>query len=208
MLADNGTPGAHFYTMLDVQHATGTVDLAGSLTGDLCVIRRAGFATVDMAAGTATPMTQANRCLTGLASDQAGHAELTVGPLYSFPMFPAARLQQADESAGTVGPLQDLGQRSPIFPTVDTVHGLLVVGFLAGGDYFVNNNAMSGIGVFDLHTGAQVSYSEHANLLSAFEGMPADFGTLIGERGIQLDPATRTGWTYGPYGDQIQQFKY
>jgi hypothetical protein len=208
VIADNGTPGSRFYTMLDIQQATGKVDLAGSLTGDLCVIRRAGFTTVDLAAGTTAPMTQTNRCLTGLASDQAGHAELTVGPLYSFPMLPAARLQQADESAGTVGPLQDLGQRSPIFPTVDTVHGLLVVGFLAGGDYFVNNNGMSGIGVYDLHTGAQVSFTEHANLFSAFGGLPADFGTLIGERGIQLDPLTRTGWTYAPNGDQIQQFGY
>jgi hypothetical protein len=208
VVADNGTPSAQFYTMLDIQHATGTVDLAGSFTGDLCIIRRAGFTTVDLAAGTAAPMSPANRCLTGLASDQAGHANLTVGPLYSFPMFPAARLQQADESTRAVGPLQDLGQRSPMFPTVDTVHGLLVVGFLAGGDYLVNNNGMSGIGVFDLHTGAQVSFSEHANLFSAFGGLPGDFGTLIGERGIQLDPTTRTGWTYAPYGDQIQQFKY
>lgn len=208
VLADNGTPGSHFYTMLDVQHASGAVDLAGSLTGDLCVIRRAGFTTVDMASGTAAPMTAANRCLTGLASDQAGHADLTVGPLYSFPMFPEARLQQADESAGTVSDPQGLGQRAPIFPTVDTVHGLLVVGFLAGSDYLLNNNGMSGLGVFDLHTGAPVSFSEHANLISAFGGLSADFGTLIGERGIQLDPATRTGWTYAPYGDQIQQFKY
>jgi len=153
-------------------------------------------------------MTAANRCLTGLASDQAGHADLTVGPLYSFPMFPEARLQQADESAGTVSDPQGLGQRAPIFPTVDTVHGLLLVGFLAGSDYLLNNNGMSGLGVFDLHTGAPVSFSEHANLISAFGGLSADFGTLIGERGIQLDPATRTGWTYAPYGDQIQQFKY
>jgi hypothetical protein len=208
VVADNGTPGAHFYTMLDVQRASGNVDLAGSLSGDLCVIRRSGFTTVDMAAGTAAPMSPANRCLTGLASDQAGHADLTVGPLYSYPMLPAARLQQADETTGTVGPLQDLGARSPLFPAVDTVHGLLVVGFLAGTDYQVNNNGMSGIGVYDLHTGARLSFTEQANLFSAFNGLTADFGTVQGERGIQLDPATRTGWTYAPYGNQVQQFHY
>lgn len=206
--ADNGTPGAHFYTMLDVQQATGKVDLAGSLLGDLCVIRRSGFTSVDMDAGTAAPMSAANRCLTGLASDQAGHAELTVGPLYSFPMLPAARLQQADETTGAVGELQDLDARSPMFPTVDTVHGLLVVGFLAGSDYLVNNNGMSGIGVFDLHTGARLSFTEQSNLFSAFDGLTADFGTLQGERGIQLDPATRTGWTYAPYGNEVQEFHY
>lgn len=25
---------------------------------------------------------------------------------------------------------------------------------------------------------------------------------------LQLDPATRTGWTFGPYDAQIQQFSY
>ena len=208
VLADNGTPGGHFYTMLDVQQASGKLDLGGSLLGDLCVIRRAGFTTVDVDAGTAAPMTATNRCMTGIASDQAGHAELTVGPLYSYPMLPAARLQQADETTGTVGPLQDLGARSPMFPTVDTVHGLLVVGFLGGTDWQVNNNGMSAVGVYDLHTGAQVSFSERFNLFSAFGGLVADFGALQGERGIQLDPATRTGWTYSPYGNQVQQFHY
>jgi hypothetical protein len=206
--ADNGTPGAHFYTMIDVQQATGKVDLAGSLLGDLCVIRRSGFSTVDLEAGTAAPMVAANRCLTGLASDQAGHAELTVGPLYSFPMLPAARLQQVDETTGAVGALQDLGARSPMFPVVDNVHGVLVVGFLGGSDYQVNNNGMSAVGVYDLHTGAQLSFREDFNLFSAFNGLTADFGTLQGERGIQLDPATRTGWTYSPYGNQMQQFSY
>jgi hypothetical protein len=206
--ADNGTPGAHFYQMLDVQQATGKVDLAGSLLGDLCVIRRAGFTTVDPGTGTTAPMAAANRCITGLASDQAGHAELTVGPLYSYPMLPEARLQQADENTGTVSALQDLAARSPLFPTVDTAHGLLVIAFLAGADYQTNNNGMSGIGVYDLHTGARVSFREQFNLFSAYGGLTADFGTLQGERGIQLDPATRTGWTYSPYDNQVQQFSY
>lgn len=28
------------------------------------------------------------------------------------------------------------------------------------------------------------------------------------ERSVQLDPATRTGWTYGPGATQITQFSY
>jgi hypothetical protein len=28
------------------------------------------------------------------------------------------------------------------------------------------------------------------------------------ERGIQIDSATRTGWTYGPGDQQVQQFSY
>ena len=208
VVADNGTPGAHFYTMLDVEQASGKVDLGGSFAGDLCVIRRAGYTTVDVDAGTAAPMSATNRCLTGIVSDQAGHADVTVGPFYSYPMLPEARMQQVDETTGTVGDLQDLAARSPIFPTVDTVHGLLVVGFLGGTDWQTNNNGMSGVGVYDLHTGAQVSFTERFNLFSAYGGLVGAFTTLQGERGIQLDPSTRTGWTYAPYGNQIQQFHY
>jgi hypothetical protein len=206
--ADNGTPSGHFYTMLDVQQATGKVDLAGALTNDFCLLRPAGFTTVDLESGTTAPMTPAHRCLTGLASDQAGHAELTVGPIYSDPLYPQAQLQQVDENAGTKGPLQDLGARSPLFPVADRAHGLLIVGSLVGNDYLVNNNGMSGVGVYDLRTGAQLSYRADFDLFSVF-GLPAGtFGTLHGEQGIQLDPATRTGWTYSPYGNQLQQFSY
>jgi len=67
---------------------------------------------------------------------------------------------------------------------------------------------MSAVGVYDLHTGAQLSLREDFNLFSAFNGLTADFGTLQGERGIQLDPTTRTAWTYSPYGNQIQAFSY
>jgi hypothetical protein len=28
------------------------------------------------------------------------------------------------------------------------------------------------------------------------------------ENALQLDPSTRTGWTYGPGDQQIQQFSY
>ena len=201
--------GREFYTMLDVEQASGKVDLGGSFAGDLCVIRRSGFTTVDLDPGTAAPMSATNRCLTGIVSDQAGHADVTVGPFYSYPMLPAARMQQVDETTGTVGDLQALGARSPIFPTVDTVHGLLVVGFLGGTDWQTNNNGMSGVGVYDLHTGAQVSLDERFDLLpTAFNSYPADVGVITNERGIQLDPATRTAWTYGPGNTQVQQFSY
>ncbi len=205
---DNGTPGGHFYTMLDVQQATGKVDLAGSPGSDICVIRRGGFTTADLDAGTAAPMSPTYRCLTGVTSDQAGHANVTIGPLFSFPLRPVARMQQVNESDGTVGDVQDLGGRSPLFPVVDTVHGLLIVGFLVGNDYQVNNNAMSGVGVYDLHSGTRLSFSEDFNLFSLGSSMAGVFGTVEGERGIQLDPATRTAWTYSPYGDEIQQFSY
>ncbi len=207
--ADNGAPRSRFYRMLDIDRSTGKVDLVGSLTGDLCVIRPSGFTTVDLDKSAATAMTPLNRCDTGVASDQAGHAEVTVGPLYSYPMLPAARLQQVNEDGSQAGELRSLNARSPLFPIVDSVHHVLVVGFLGGSDYQVNNNGMSAVGVYDLRTGAQLSLSERFNFLAtAFNGMAANMGTLVNERGIQLDPVTRTAWTYGPYGTQVQQFSY
>jgi hypothetical protein len=210
VVVGNGSITRSFYRYMDVDQSTGQVDLAGSLVGDLCVIRRSGYTTVNLDAGTSTPMTVPNRCLTGVASDQAGHAELTVGPLYSFPMFPQGRLQQANEADGSVGGLTLLGADSPLFPTVDTVHGLLVVGFLAGTNYRTDNNGMSGVGVYDLHTGQRVSYTGGFNLFPAVYGFTGEGGTgsLLTAQGIQLDPATRTGWTFGPDGNQVQQFSY
>jgi hypothetical protein len=163
---------------------------------------------VNLDTGQSTPMTTPNRCLTGVASDQSGHAELTVGPLFSFPMFPQGRLQQASEADGSVGALTALGADSPLFPVVDPVHDLLVVGFLAGADYRTDNNGMSGIGVYDLRTGARVSYIRGFNLFPAVYGFDGGAGSILTARGIQLDPASRTGWTFGPYGNQVQQFSY
>jgi hypothetical protein len=82
---------------------------------------------------------------------------------------------------------------------------LFIAGFVASDSYLVDNNAMSAIGVFNASSGGQIA------LLPTFNFMAQLFGNngLVGnERGIQLDPATRTGWTYGPGGVQVQQFHY
>lgn len=208
VVVGNGTTTRSFYRYLDIDQANGQVDLAGALVGDLCVIRRSGYTTVNLDTGQSTPMTTPNRCITGVAADQAGHADLTVGPLYSFPSYRQGRLQVVDEADGSVGSLQQLGADSPLFPVVDPAHGLLVVGFLAGSNYHTDNNGMSGIGVYDLHSGQQVSYISGFNLFPTIYGFPGYIGSTLTWQGIQLDPATRTGWTFGPNGDQVQQFHY
>ena len=208
VVVGSGTTTRAFYRYLDIDRSTGQVDLAGSLVGDLCVIRRSGYTTVNLDTGQSTPMTTPNRCITGIASDQAGHAELTVGPIYSYPMFPQGRLQQVNEADGSVGNLSQLGADSPLFPVVDPVHGLLVVGFLAGSNYRTDNNGMSGIGVYDLHTGHQVSYMSGFNLFPSIYGFAGNAESVLTSQGIQLDSATRTGWTFGPDGSQVQQFHY
>ncbi|HZC73641.1 MAG TPA: S8 family serine peptidase [Jatrophihabitans sp.] len=210
---DNGTPGPRFYNMLDIDRSTGAVDLgSGSVAGELCFVRHAGYTTVDLDTGSVAPMTPAGRCLTGVAADQAGQAELTIGPVYEpyigFVFYPQARLEHADETTGGISTDTPLGVHSPMFPVVDPVHHLLVVGSLAGNDYLVNNNTMSAVSVYDLRTGRQVSYDERFNFVGACVDLPANFGLIQSERGIQLDPATRTAWTYGPGDTQVQQFHY
>ncbi len=205
VIADNGTPSGRYYSQLDVEQATGKVDLVGPGPAGTCGRQVGAYTTVDLVAGTAAPMSRTARCPTGVASDQNGHAIVTIGPLPTLHnLMSPAGMQRVDEASGAVGDEQSLGASAPVFPTVDTKNGLLVVGYLGGADYQINNNGMSAVGVYDLNTGARVSFREQFNLITAFNG-PEDF---TAERGIQIDPATRTGWTYSPYGDQIQQFHY
>ena len=64
---------------------------------------------------------------------------------------------------------------------------------------------MSAVGVYDARSGRQISLSERFNFVNEAFSSTLFF---IGERGIQLDPSTRTAWTLGPGGAQVQQFSY
>ncbi|HWF58319.1 MAG TPA: peptidase S8 [Candidatus Dormibacteraeota bacterium] len=200
------TPRHRLFDMMDINRSTGVVDLVGAYSGDLCILRNTSFATANLDTQTVSPTTALNRCGTGVASDQAGTAHVTVGPLYSYPMLPSARILPVDEATGQGGALSTLPGRSPIWPVVDSAHQVLVVGFLGGSDYLVNNDGMSAVGVFDLKTGALISMAEHYNFVFTALGS----GSILpeAERGIQLDPSTGTAWTYAPLDNQLQQFSY
>jgi hypothetical protein len=110
-----------------------------------------------------------------------------------------------DESTLQAAPLRQLGGRSPMFPVVDPVNHLLIVAFVASPNYLVDNNAMSALGVYDTTTWQQLSLTNTFNFLSeSLRGL----SYTAAQRGIQIDPATRTGWTYGPFNGQVQQFSY
>jgi hypothetical protein len=68
----------------------------------------------------------------------------------------------------------------------------------------LDNNATSQLALVDLTSGTIV------RALSGFDVTSHGGPLLRGGQAnsIQLDPATRTGWTYSPYSDQIQQFAY
>jgi hypothetical protein len=58
---------------------------------------------------------------------------------------------------------------------------------------------------FDLATSRQMGLLPWFNFIAEVFG---GNGLVGNERGIQIDPSTRTGWTYGPNGIQVQQFRY
>ncbi|MDX6312424.1 MAG: hypothetical protein QOF44_1888, partial [Streptomyces sp.] len=106
-----------------------------------------------------------------------------------------------------------LRKGTPVSLAVDGVHHVALVSFAApeGTVYFgsqqgvvTDNNATSQIAVVDLTTGQPVRTLN--GLIVTGRGGILLHG--VQDPSIQLDPATRTAWTYAPDGTQIQQFSY
>jgi hypothetical protein len=206
---DVGLEFGGVFNAIDIDSASGRAVLGQSFFGDLCIT---GFpqslGEVDLDDGSILPVATAPSCMTAFAADQRGRNVITTqGPVFSFPrLIPPGELQNVTQSRlMTVGGQKNLGANGAIFIASDPVNGLVVVGFLGGSDYLVNNNAMSAVGVYDAASGRPISVSERFNFASEVFSSTLLF---IGERGIQLDPSTRTAWTFGPGGAQVQQFSY
>jgi Subtilase family len=206
---DVGLDFGGVFNSIDVDSASGRAILGQSFYGDICIAGRFGFiGEVDLDDGTTLPVASAPSCMSAFAADQRGrNVFATLGPVFSFPRIIApGRLQNVDQGRLTqIGPVKQLGANGPVFAAVDPVNNLLVVAFLAGSDYLVNNVAMSSVGVYDSRSGKQISLSQTFNFASEVFASTLLF---IGERGIQLDPARRIAWTFGPGGTQVQQFSY
>jgi hypothetical protein len=207
IFADNGTDDRGVFTTLDVDASSGKAFLASMFWGDLCMFFDTFVVSADLDAATAAPVAPVANCVSGLAADESDRlAYLTIGPMFAFPqLFPDARYQTVDQGTLRASNLSGIGARSPLFPVVDPVHGLLIAGFVATENYLVDNNAMSAIGVFNAKSGNQIALFPTFNFIAQIFG---GNGLVGNERGIQLDPSTRTGWTYGPGGVQVQQFHY
>jgi hypothetical protein len=206
--ADVGAPGKPLFTGLDLDASTGRVFPAGIIYGDLCIVLRGGsyVSAVDLDTGSAATVAQDSHCTSGIAADQlGGMLHTTIGPVYSFPMFPPGQTQRIHEKSLVATPPRWLGGRGALYPVVDPVNHLLLADFLAAEDYFFDNSATSVVGVYDLESGKRLAVLRDFNLV-ALLGSGNYFE--LSARGIQLDPHTRTGWTYGPLDAQIQEFSY
>ncbi|MFC1401287.1 MULTISPECIES: S8 family serine peptidase [Streptacidiphilus] len=207
--------GAYFYG-LDVDRSTGLFQVAHLGGGGLCFgPGTAQVADVDLDTGTVTDApTSATRCGVQFASSQNGGSSWLLGYTAISVNFPGTTgLVGFDES--TLAPAGSLTQRqeSPLAFAVDSVHNVAVVAYgtplgkVVLGQPFAqttDSNAMSQLDVVDLSTGAVLKTLSDSNFIQGF-GSAFDATT---EPAVQLDPATRTGWTYGPDGTQIQQFSY
>ncbi|RVU15537.1 peptidase S8 [Streptomyces antnestii] len=198
------TPGQ--FTLLTIDNASGQVFLARA-AGPYNCLSNASVARIDLDARTATKGGSTSACSHGIASDGAGSLYNLSARVVSVNIVPNASLGALDEQTGTTGSAFTVRKGLPTSLAVDGTNQVAVVSFRTpvGPAYFgstamavVDNNATSQLAVVDLKTGKPI------RTLSGF--MTGQNGAS--ENAIQLDPKTRTGWTVGPYNEQIQQFSY
>jgi hypothetical protein len=201
------------YGLLDVDESTGvfSAQKTGSTINCLASIGSGTVAAVDLDNGTVTHSQGGTPCAGDLASDQKGNLYETWYHSLSVNFAGTGYFAQLPS-----GDQVNLGMaQAPVALAVDGEHHLALFAFRfpdlkpTGGfqQYgFTDNNATGRIVVVDLKTGQTVGTVTGVEY--------PQFGSYNGrleshhERAVQLDPATRTGWTYAGDGSQIQQFSY
>lgn len=211
--ADGGTlrPGSLENIVADA--ATGEVYATTGPGSLLCFGGGTSLAEVDPGAGTVTVTTGGTHCDTDLTVDSAAGNLLSVNYRAVSVNFAGTSslvvMLEANPSADSVYPLRT---GAPVELAADPVHHLALVLYALpagsakfgapGGIAVTDSDAMSVIDVIDTSTGDIVKTIGDFNSPSV-NGYP--FAT---NPGIQLDPATRTGYMFAPGDDQVQQFSY
>ncbi|MGW2957804.1 S8 family serine peptidase [Streptomyces sp. NPDC001220] len=205
--------GRTSYGLLDVDESTGvfTAQKSGSTINCLASAGSGTTATIDLDSATVTNSQGGTPCATDLASDQKGNLYETWYHSLSVNFAGTGYFAQLPAGAQV-----SLGMaQAPLALAVDGEHHLALFAFRlpdlkpTGGfqQYgFGDNNATGRIAVVDLKTGRTVRTVTGVEypLFGSYNGRLETHR----ERVMQLDPATRTGWTYAGDGSQIQQFSY
>ncbi|GIH20883.1 hypothetical protein Raf01_90550 [Rugosimonospora africana] len=206
---------AGWYSGIDIDSRTGVVELAhlgGSL---ICIGSTPGaVAAVNLDTAAVTASSGVPGCAYGFASDgQGGKVYQLTYRSFSVNILGTTSLVPVDAGTLTAGTPMAVRTQVGLGVAVDGTHQLALVAFPTPtpkavfgvpGGLLTDSNSTSQLAVVDLATGTTIRVLTGLNLTSGFGG-PYDADT---ERSIQLDPATRTGWTYGPGDTQIQQFSY
>ncbi|BBB01867.1 hypothetical protein RVR_9477 [Actinacidiphila reveromycinica] len=204
--ADPAGVTAGSYGLLTVDAATGAVFLARP-AGIFNCLGSATVARVDLTARTVTADGTTSACSHGIASDGAGTLYNLSATEISVNIVPTGVVSGTDEATGTsTGDAVSVRLGKPAALAVDGAHEVAVVSYASpagtayfgAGMYVPDNNATGQLVVVDLTTG---------KVLRTLTGVTLG-GHAAPDDTIQLDPATRTGWTFGAYDQQIQQFSY
>ncbi|MGH6653592.1 MAG: peptidase S8, partial [Actinocrinis sp.] len=201
------------YGLLDLDSSTGLVYLSKQNVSPICFSSgAAALAKVDLDSGTATASPGSSACIGTMTSDQAGGVFTTGARSFSVNITPTTTLTPFDGQSLLPGTLATVRKGTGQAIAVDGVHHLALVAFPApaGKDRFgtpggvlTDSNATSQIVVVDLRTGALAETLTDVNFVSGGNSVLS-----ARNRAIQLDPATRTGWTYGPGLSEVEQFSY
>lgn len=211
--ADGGTVRAGSLANIAVDDATGKVYATTRPGSLLCLGGGTSIAEVDPGAGTVTVTTGGTNCDTDLAVDSAAGKLISVNYRSVSVNFAGTSslvvMPEAEPSADSVYRLRN---GAALELAADPVNHLALALYAQpagpakfgapGGIAVTDSNTMSVIDIIDTSTGQIVKTIGDFNSPSV-NGYP--FAT---DAGIQLDPATRTGYMFAPGDDQVQQFSY
>lgn len=211
--ADGGTLSPGSLENIVADDATGEAYATTGPGSLLCFGGATSIAEVDPGAGTATATTGGTHCDTDLAVDSAAGDLLSVNYRSVSVNFAGTSslvvMPEANPSGDSVYPLRT---GAPVELAADPVHHLALVLYALpagpakfgapGGMAVSDSNAMSVIDVVDTTTGAIVK------TIGGFSAGSVNGYPFGNSQGIQLDPATRTGYMFAPGDDQVQQFSY
>ncbi|MGH3400851.1 MAG: S8 family serine peptidase [Streptosporangiaceae bacterium] len=210
--ADAATARPGSLRNLAVDDATGEVYATAGPGSPICLGSGTALAEVDPAAGTATVTTGGTACDDDLAVDSAAGNLISANYRSVSINFAGSSslvvMPEAKPSADSVYPLRT---GAPLELAADPVRHLALVLYALpagpakfgapGGIAVTDSNAMSVIDVVDTSTGHIV------RTIGDFSAGSVD-GYPFGGGGIQLSPATRTGYMFAPGDSQVQQFSY
>ena len=191
------------YNLLSVDASSGDVLLA-TAAGPFNCLGSVTVARVDLSTRAVTADGSTSRCSHGIASDGAGTLYNLSATEPSVNIVPTSVIGSLDEATGASGTATAVRLGKAVALAVDGPHKIAVVSYatpsgtayFGAGMWIPDNNSTGQLVIVDLTTGTVL------RTLTGFTvGNQAD-------NAIQLDPTTRTGWTYGPDNAQIQQFSY
>ena len=190
--------------LLGVDKSSGVAYAMSYRGGDFC--RPNSLARIDLTAGTVSAPVPLGVCDFALDSDGVGQSLYVVdGASYSvFAHNTPLRndVGRIDARSLAFTQLQSAAGYGAVATAVDAVNQLLLVAYLGSASGPADNTGSGALAEYDLGTGRLITTFPSFN----FGYLVYGFGSAEGS--IQLDPSTRTGWTYGSDGAEIRQFSY